>query len=252
MKQIIFSLLAVILLTSCGGSQKITTKGEHYASLYNDMPLTLLVMPPINNTQDVEAKDLLYTSVSRPLAECGFYVISPQLGMDVLKAEGAYDAEEFIDKPLNKFHDLFGADAVVFSEIKKWKKRSVFAPKIQADVRYVIKSTKTNEILFDRECNATIDMRADNSNATFNGPLFQLIRLIGSIFTTAKTDNVVAARLANCIIFKDIPRGQYSPNHMKDKESAAGASNISATYKLKDVPLSNILFVGGGYTAEEK
>ena len=34
-----------------------------------EKPITLLVMPPINNSTNVEAKDLLYTSISRPLVE---------------------------------------------------------------------------------------------------------------------------------------------------------------------------------------
>lgn len=43
--------------------------------------------------------------------------------MDVLKAESAYDAEMFIDKPLTMFRDYFGVDAVVFSQIDDWTKR---------------------------------------------------------------------------------------------------------------------------------
>ena len=64
--------------------------------MYEEKPVTLLVMPPINNSSNVEAKDLLYTSISKPLAEAGYYVISTMLAMDILKAESAYDAEMFV------------------------------------------------------------------------------------------------------------------------------------------------------------
>ena len=91
--------------------------------MYEEKPVTLLVMPPINNSSNVEAKDLLYTSISKPLAEAGYYVISPLLAMDILKAESAYDAEMFVNGSLSTFHNYFGCDAVVFSEIKTWAKQ---------------------------------------------------------------------------------------------------------------------------------
>lgn len=100
MKRILYLLSLLMLLVSCGTVTQSITRGEQYAKMYEEKPVTLLVMPPINNTSNVEAKDLLYTSISRPLAEAGYYVISPLLAMDVLKAESAYDSELFVNVPL--------------------------------------------------------------------------------------------------------------------------------------------------------
>ena len=75
----------VLMTTSCETSN--ITRGNQYPKMYEEKPVTLLVMPPINNTNHVEAKDLLYTSIARPLAESGYYVISPFLSMEVLRAE---------------------------------------------------------------------------------------------------------------------------------------------------------------------
>ncbi len=247
MKYIVSALLAVALLTSCG-SKEVVTKGERYASLYNEKPVTLLVMPPINKTEAVEAKDYFYYSISRPLSECGYYVISPQLSMDVLKAESAYDAEEFIDRPLNKFGELFGADAVVFTEITKWKKRAVVWPEVEVKVRYVIKSTKTNEVIFERECEIEIDLREASSGG---GLLGAALALASQIANTVTTDNVVAARLANCFVFSDIPRGKYSPKYLQDQDTPASAAKISGSFKKAEIPLSTTLLVGGGYQLEE-
>ena len=136
------------MVTSCGLLNTVTRETQ-YAKMYEEAPVTLLVMPPINNSTNVEAKELLYTSISRPLAEAGYYVISPLLAMDVLKAESAYDSELFFDAPLTPFQNYFGADAVVFSVIDKWAKKGTG---IETKIRYVIKSAHTNEILFDRSC----------------------------------------------------------------------------------------------------
>lgn len=224
MKKIIYLLIIICLSTACGVTSTITRESQ-YAKMYEEKPITLLVMPPINNSANVEAKDLLYTSISRPLVEAGYYVISPLLAMDVLKAESAYDAELFFDAPLTAFQNYFGADAVVFSVIDTWAKKGLG---IQTKIRYVIKSAYTNEILFDRSCDLYLDLSV-NSGA--NGMLGALIDLAASAISTAATDHIVAARKANYYILRDIPRGKYSPDHMLDKDMIAEKKDIVATVK---------------------
>ena len=209
------------MVTSCGMMNTVTRESQ-YAKMYEEKPITLLVMPPINNSTNVEAKDLLYTSISRPLVEAGYYVISPLLAMDVLKAESAYDSEMFFDSPLTTFHNYFGADAVVFSVIDTWAKKGMG---IETKIRYVIKSAYTNEILFDRSCDLYLDLSID-SGAT--GVLGALVDLAASAINTAATDHIKAARKANYYILRDIPRGKYSPEHMLDKDTIAEEKDIVA------------------------
>ena len=95
--------ILMLMQTSCTTSSNLT-RGEVYAKLYEEKPVSILVMPPINNTSNVEAKDLLYTSVSRNIAEAGYYVISPLIAMDVLRNESAYDAEYFINSSFIYLH----------------------------------------------------------------------------------------------------------------------------------------------------
>jgi hypothetical protein len=201
------------------------TRESQYAKMYEEKPITLLVMPPINNSTNVEAKDLLYTSISRPLVEAGYYVISPLLAMDVLKAESAYDSEMFFDAPLTAFQNYFGADAVVFSVIDTWAKKGMG---IETEIRYVIKSAYTNEILFDRSCDLYLDLSVDSGA---NGLLGALVDLAASAINTAATDHIIAARKANYYILRDIPRGKYSPEHMLDKETVAEQKDIVARVK---------------------
>ncbi len=193
--------------------------------MYEEKPVTLLVMPPINNSANVEAKDLLYTSISRPLVEAGYYVISPLLAMDVLKAESAYDAERFFDASLSTFQNYFGADAVVFSVIDSWTKRGLG---IDTKIRYVIKSAYTNEILFDRSCDLYLDLAVRSGTG---GILGALVDLAASAINTAVTDHIMAARKANYYILRDIPRGKYSPEYMQDKQVIAEEKDVFAIVK---------------------
>lgn len=215
----------ILLMSACGPTSSIT-RAEQYAKMYDEQPVTLLVMPPINNTSNVEAKDYLYTSISRPLAEAGYYVLSPLLVMDILKAESAYDSELYINTPLDRFKDFFGADAVVFSEINKWTKTGFG---IETDIRYYIKSTTSGEILFDRSCKLYLDLSVNSSSNS--SALASLISLAASVISTAATDHIVAARKANNFIFSDIPRGKYSSEYLMDKEVIASKKDIQATVK---------------------
>jgi hypothetical protein len=159
------------------------------------------------------------------LVEAGYYVISPLLAMDVLKAESAYDSELFFDGPLTTFQNYFGADAVVFSVIDTWAK---IGTGIETKIRYVIKSAYTNEILFDRSCDLYLDLSVDSGQ---KGLLAALVDLAASAINTATTDHIRAARKANYFILRDIPRGKYSPEYMLDKETAAEDKDIVARVK---------------------
>jgi hypothetical protein len=226
MKKTIFltAAAAMLLLASCASY----TRGELYPKFYEETPVSLLVMPPINNTTNVEAKDHLYTSISQPLVEAGYYVISPHLALEMLKAESAYDAELFVDRDAAIFARVFGADAVIFSVIDEWRKVGVG---IQTKIRYIVKSTKTNQVLFDRTCNLFLNLETEVSDSK-NKSLFEtLLDVTATLVNTALTDHIVAARKCNRYIFSDIPRGKYSPDFMNDQEKAASEPNAHVTVK---------------------
>lgn len=227
MRKITYLLIAAcaLLFASCGTTASFT-RGELYPKMYDEKPMTLLVMPPINNSNNVEAKDLLYTSINQPLAEAGYYVISPHLAMEIFKAESAYDAENFIDGDVGMFGKVFGADAVIFSVIENWEKKGFG---IQTKITYLVKSTTSNEVLFDRTCDLYLDL-SDNNN--YGGGLAgALASLAVSVLDTALTDHIVAARKCNEYIFHDIPQGKYRNEHLQDQEIPAEAKNIKKTVK---------------------
>lgn len=228
MKKFLIILAAAALLTSCGMSTADRTRGSEYAQMYEEHPATLLIMPPINMTTNVDAKDFLYTSISRPLIEAGYYVVSPLLAMDILKEESAYDAELFVDRPLEIFRQYFGVDAVVFSEIHTWTKRGFG---IDTEIRYYIKSAVTGEIIFDRTCDLYLDLSVSSGSGNDKSLLSLLVEVAASAINTATTDHIEAARMANYYIFRDIPRGKYHPLYQQDSDFIVDPQNIKTSVK---------------------
>ena len=217
--------IAVLLFSSCATSTTTYTRASLYPKMYEEQPVSLLVMPPINNTTNVEAKDLLYTSISYPLIEAGYYVVSPHLAMEFLKNESAYDAEMFIDGDISKFGQVFGVDAVIFSVVDKWEKQGLG---IATHIRYIMKSTKTNEILFERKCDLYLDLQVQSGQSSALGILMELA---ASAIATATTDHIVAARKCNRYVFSDFPRGKYNPYFGLDKETKASEPNVKISVR---------------------
>ena len=214
-------IIGVVMLTQTSCTVSISsnlTRGEAYSKMYEENPASILVMPPINNTNNVEAKDLLYTSISQHIAEAGYYVVSPVMAMDVFKNESAYDAEYFIHSSLRKFKEYFGADAVVFAVIDKWAKEGF---QIHTVINYIVKSTTTNEILFERSCDMTLNLMK-NSGYGGNGLAGALAGVLADVIVSAidvaTTEHIEAARIANMNVFNDIPFGKYSPLYLQDKD----------------------------------
>ncbi|MEG1543923.1 MAG: DUF799 family lipoprotein [Tannerellaceae bacterium] len=226
MKRIVslFFLLA-LLVSSCSTPAGLTL-GKNYPKMYESKPTSILIMPPINKTVNVDAKEFFYTSMAQPLCEKGYYVISPFLAMDMLKSESAYDSEMFINSNLTSFKQVFGADAALFTIINKWSK-STIGNSITVNIEYILKSTTSNEILFTRKGDLTIDTSV--STGTGGGTLGALLDLAASAVNTALTDKVIAARRCNNYVLRDLPAGCYSPLFDKDQEFAAGEPVFSGT-----------------------
>ena len=146
-KIILFIAIVAITFTSCSSFQPVL-KTVAYKKMYDEKPVSVLIMPPINRSTAVDAKEYFHSTLMIPVANAGFYVIPPFLSMEILKKESAYDAEIFMNAPLNKFGEIFGADMVLFTIIDKWTKGYGV---VTVGVEYIIKSTKTNEVLYSRK-----------------------------------------------------------------------------------------------------
>jgi hypothetical protein len=217
--------LLAFFVVSCGS--KALTKQQTYPNIYSERPLAVAVMPPINNTNNVEAKEFLYTTLSQPLCEKGYYILPLFLTMEMFKSESAYDAELFINGPVDRFGSILGVDAVLFTIINKWEKAAL-SSNIYVEIEYRLKSTHTNEILFERKGKITYDA---SINANSGGLLGALINVAASALNTALTDHIKVARVCNTYTLSDIPAGTYSPYFDKDQTSPAGLKEFTQTVK---------------------
>ena len=226
MKKVLLLAVTVLALVATSCSTPVTLS-KQYPAMYEEKPLTIAVMPPINRTTHAEAKDYFYSTLYTPLCEKGYYVYSPYLTMEMFQQESGYDAERFIEGDLHIFNKVLGADAVMFTIIKDWRRNNIGGV-LTVDVEYILRSTKTGQTLYTREGNVKVDTSVSSGGG---GIIGSLVGVVATALNTAATDKVIAGRKCNAFVLSDLPSGKYSSMFGKDGALPAGNKLVKATIR---------------------
>ena len=220
MKNIFYIVVAGYLISSCSGLP-IQTKAEAYPAMYDDRkPLSVLVIPAINNSTAAEATDFFNVTITEPLSNVGYYTMPVEIVKDIFQKEGIVDSTMIKGLPTSIFKKNFGADAVLFVTINKWDKQYVvIAGNVSVSMDYVMLSTETSEVIWSYSATQTIDTTAESSG-------FIMLDILSTAITTATTDYVPIAKQVNYQAFTALPHGGYSDQHGLDQDQ-----NISTTMK---------------------
>ena len=205
-------VLVVLAIASCGPKR-------HYSSYYAHEPRSILVVPALNETTAVEAQAVYMTTVSRPLAERGFYVFPLLLTEALLRDLGLPEAGLVHEMPVERFRDLFGADAVLFVTIKDWSnKYIVVQSSTVVKVSFVLKDTRSGAVLWE-----TTQSAARNSGDGGGNPIAMLIAaaVTYAVNEMVDIDYRPLAQQANAQAFLlrgvGLPAGPYHPDFGKDR-----------------------------------
>jgi hypothetical protein len=201
-------------LSACG--PKMVMKGDKFPLLYEETPASILILPPMNESTAADAKEYYATTIQEPLSFSGYYVFPYEITTDLLKMEGIYDAELMKDVPLQKFREYFGADAVLFTTIKKWDLAyMVIASTLTISIDCELKSTKSDATLWQYTGTVVVDLSGGNTGGGIAG---LIAKAVVAAVSTAMADYVPHARTANYMALNTLPYGKYHPLHGKDRE----------------------------------
>jgi hypothetical protein len=218
----------LFLFSACG--PKYITKEEAYPKMYEYHPVSILVLPPINESTAADAKEYYSTTIAEPLTSSGYYIYPMEVTSDILKAEGIYDTELLLDTPPQKFKEFFGADAVLYIKILKWDTSYfVIGGNVTVSVEFLLRSTETGEDLWKYDGTIEVDTSGDSGGSA--GLAGLLVNVLTTAIKTATTDYVPIAKRANTIALLSIPYGKYHPNYDKDKDS-----QVVIEEKIKSTP----------------
>lgn len=91
-----------------------------YASYIEHSPRSILVLPPLNESKQIEATYRCLSTVTQPLAELGYYVFPVAVIDQYLKANGMPTAAEMHQISLGKVLEIIGADAVLYLDVQHY------------------------------------------------------------------------------------------------------------------------------------
>lgn len=92
-------------------------------------PRSILIVPVINKSLDVDASNYVLSTLPVPVAEKGYYVFPVNTTKFVLEQEGFYEGDRIHNEPPAVLAKLFDADAILYVTINRW------------DAKYVLIST---------------------------------------------------------------------------------------------------------------
>lgn len=205
-------IAASLLATGCA-----TSPGYDYSAYRADPPRSILVLPPINNSVEVNAPYVYLSTVTRPLAEAGYYVYPVAVVDAFMKENGLSEPAEMQSVPLNKIDEVIGPDAVLYATIEDWgQKFHVLSSDTTVDVSLRLIDTETGTLLWDGKARAI-----EGSNNNQGGLLAAVIvAVVEQIVDTSADRTREVSRMANVNMVADqsdgLPLGPYNPEHVTD------------------------------------
>ncbi len=209
-------LTGILVVTGCA-----TKVPFDYSAFKGSRPRSILVLPPLNNTPEVQASFSVLSYVTRPLAEAGYYVMPVTMVAEAFKENGMTQPAEMHSTSAEKLRQIFGADAVLYITVKNYG--TVYqvvdsASIVTAEAKLM--DLKTGKQLWTGVATASSKERENNQNA---GGLVGLLvaAVVKQIIATSidqshQIAGITTERLLSAGQPRGILYGPRSPNYGKD------------------------------------
>ncbi|MGE5623216.1 MAG: DUF799 domain-containing protein [Bacillota bacterium] len=205
--KLIVAIFAAALLAGCV-TQPIK---KDMSAFQAAAPRSILVVPVVNRSLDVDAPNYVLATLPVPLAEKGYYVFPVNTTKFVLEQEGFYEGERIHQQPTETLAKMFGADAVLYVTINRWDAQyALITTTVTVDFSYRMVSKDGTEIWSESK---RMQYSPQNNN---NGgsPIANLVAAaVNAALTRAAPNYMPLAQQANRQVFilgpNAIPNGPY-------------------------------------------
>lgn len=159
---------AAAFLFGCASKQA----GYDYTAFKAAKPRSIVVLPPLNNSPDVNATNSVYAQVTYPLAEAGYYVLPVGVVAETFKQNGLSNAAEVHNVDPKKLNEIFGADAALYMTVSKYgSSYTVINSVVVVTVEAKLVDLKTGALLWNGSATASNNEGGNNSGGGLIGAL---------------------------------------------------------------------------------
>lgn len=212
---LLFPLFGLFLLLA--GCAMPPPNHYDYAAFRSADPRSILIVPVVNNTVDVDAADYFLAAISQPVAERGYYVFPVNMVKRVMEEDGLSDADMVHHADPTRLAELFGADCVLYISIERWDAQyAVLTTTVTVALNYTLKDGDTGQTIW-----ATDQSIVYQPQSTSSGNIIAdlVIAAVQAAATKAKPNYMPLARQANHHAVVEthhgLPAGPYRPKEYK-------------------------------------
>ena len=209
-----WAVCALVLLAGCANAPPKPNYGPFRA----DNPHSILVVPVINRSVDVNAPDYFLATITRPLAERGYYVFPVNMVRSVLADDGLSDANLVHSGDPRRLGELFGCDAIMYIAIERWDARYVvLSTTVTVELTYHLKSARSGQELWTNHQTVVYQPRSGG------GGIAGLVAdAVAAAITKAAPNYIPLARQANAgaidLKHTGLPAGPHDSMYLKDSD----------------------------------
>lgn len=203
-------LLAAVITTGCA-----TVKPYDYTAFKESRPASILVLPPVNSSPEVEATYSMLSQVTRPLAESGYYVFPVSLVDETFHQNGLTHPAEMHEVKPQKLREIFGADAALYIDIKQYgTSYTIIASESRVTASAKLVDLRNEQVLWSGSATAS-SAEGRNSSGGLAGMLIQAV-VSQIVETTVNQSHPIAGVTAQRLLAAGRPNGLlYGPRSPK-------------------------------------
>ncbi|ACR32120.1 DUF799 domain-containing protein [Burkholderia glumae] len=114
--KLLSAVALLAMLAACAGP----VQRLDYTAFKRSQPKSILVLPPVNNTNDVKASFGVLSQVTQPLAESGYYVVPVGPMEETFKYNGLTSPNDIAEVSPAKLREIFGADSALYMTVTRY------------------------------------------------------------------------------------------------------------------------------------
>lgn len=197
-----------------------TTAPYDYTAFRESRPTSMLILPPVNNTNEVKATHGVLAQATQPLAEAGYYVLPVGLVDETFRQNGLTQAADIQDVSTAKLREIFGADAAVYLKVTQYGTTyKVLSSDTTVAVEGRIVDLRSGRVLWEGSARASSAEQSSSNQAGLIGMLVEAV--VKQIVHTVSDTSFQYAGVANARLLtphkpNGVLYGPRSPHYGKD------------------------------------
>lgn len=210
----VFIGLLAAWLTGCA-----TTQPRDYSAYRAANPKSILVLPPLNDSPEIQATASVLSHATLPLAEAGYYVIPVTLMTETFRQNGMEMPADIHEIAPQKLQEIFGADTALYIKVTDYGvSYKIIASEAVVTAHARLVNLRTGEELWQGQARASSEEGKSNSGGLAGMLISALVNQVVNSVTDAThpvagvaTRRLLSAGHANGLLY-----GPRSPMYGKN------------------------------------